>query len=201
MSRIVVVAATEKELAFFGSPQEKSGRSFCRGRHEIRVGFTGVGPVAAAFRIHELILACQPDWVIQAGICGYYPGSGLSVCQTVTVHSEKLADLGAVFPDGFRDIFPENTEIVNPWDGFSPYKKAKGYTVNSGATPNLPPQAAEVESMEGYSLFYVGSRLGVRFLEIRTVSNKVSPERGGWNIPLATKNLALALNDLLDRIP
>lgn len=202
MSRIIVVSATEKELADFTASGPPPSGWYNRGRHEVMTAFTGIGPVAATFAIQELVHAHRPELIIQGGICGYYPHSGLAVGQTVLVESEKLADLGAVFPDGFRDIFPDNRIIFNPYDYVLPYKRAAGFTVSSGATRNLPAGiAAEVESMEGYALFYTCTRMEIPFLEIRTVSNKVSVDRSGWNIPLATKNLAAALNDIVDRIP
>lgn len=209
MSKIILAAAVPKELAPF---LDKTGilpnAWHAVGNHQLWVSFTGVGPVASAFHIQKLIYELKPDLIIQAGIAGYYEKSGLEIGQTVIVVRERLADLGSVIRGDFTDIFPEDGALENP-HRFPPlgYPEVSGFTVSTGCSPLAdqfrrvyPEDRASVETMEGYALFYVCRQTGTPFLELRTVSNRVSPEREGWDIPLAVRNLSEALAGVLKKL-
>ena len=208
MSRIVVVAAIEIELAPFISRNKITPDSWSTvGDNQVWLSFTGVGPTASAYHIQRLIYQVHPDWIIQAGIGGCYEGSGLEVGQTVVVVKDRLADLGVMLHDKFCNIFPGNREIVNPNRLPVDYPEVSGFTVNTGCSPIVDEMRslfsadhAAVETMEGFSLFYVCRQCGVKFGQLRTVSNKVASERSSWNIPLATKNLAVELTATLAKL-
>ena len=170
------------------------------GPHRVWLTLTEVGPVAAGYHIQRLIGELHPDWVIQAGVAGAYAGTGLEVGQTVEVVRERLADLGAMIEGKFTELFQEET-LENPhrFPGID-YPPVTGLTVNTGCHPQIDEiltlfaaDRPAVETMEGYALFYVCRQMGVPFTQLRTVSNRVSPERSSWNLPLATQNLAAAL--------
>jgi nucleoside phosphorylase len=207
MSRIVIVAAVEAELTPFLSRHGIVPGEWCAvGRHLVRVSFTGVGPVVAAFHIQRLIGTDKPERIIQAGICGAYDGSTLEIGQIVQVIRQRPADLGAVRQGRFHHIFPENRAIVNPYPLPGDYPQVAGFTVGTAGTPLagelqavFADDRAAVESMEGYSLFYVCERYGIPFAELRAVSNRVWDERSRWDIPLATARLAEALTEILAR--
>ena len=209
MSRIIIVAAIEIELAPFIAREKIVPDTWCTvGPHQVWVSFTGVGAVASAYHIQRLMYQLYPDMIIQAGLGGYYEGSGLEVGQTVQVVKDRLADLGVILNGKFSDIFPENREVENPhrFPGVS-YPEVAGFTVNMGCAPIIEEirhlfhnDEAAVETMEGYSLFYVCRQTGVPFLQLRTISNKVAQERSSWNIPLSTKNMAIALRETLDKL-
>lgn len=203
MDKIIITAAMEKELAPFLSYWDITPDIWHEiGGGQVLVSFTGVGVVAATFHIQRLIHLHRPDRIIQAGVCGCYADSGLEVGQTVTVGTEKLADLGVMFDDGFRSIFPTEQTITNPDIPLGTYRTVAANTVNTGCSPVVTAdrnRSAAVESMEGYALFYVCTRCGVKFTELRTVSNMVSTDRSSWNMPLATQNLATALTELLTK--
>lgn len=209
MSRIIVVAAIEIELAPFIARTKAVPDTWSTvGKHQIWVSFTGVGPVGATYHIQRLMYQLYPDMIVQAGLGGCYENSGLEVGQTVQVVKDRLADLGVMLDGKFADIFPENREIDNPhrFPGLT-YPEVAGFTVNTGCAPIVPEMQnlfhndeAAVETMEGYSLFYVCRQTGVPFLQLRTISNKVAQERSSWNIPLSTKNMANELIATLEKI-
>jgi futalosine hydrolase len=199
---ILITAAVEAELSPF---QQRTGivpgRWHTVGRHRVRLSFTGPGPVSATYHIQRSVGELHPDWVIQAGVAGCYADSGLDVGQTVEVVRERLADLGAMVEGEFTDIFPEEGALDNPHRfPVAEYPQVAGLTVSTGSHPCIGQIRAlyaadrpAVETMEGYALFYVCRHSDVPFLELRTVSNLVSPDRGSWNLPLAAENLAEAL--------
>jgi nucleoside phosphorylase len=205
MSRILVVAAVEAELApFLAQTQVEAGVWCPVGNHEVLVAFTGIGAVAATFHIQRLLQQHTPDRIIQAGVAGAYPESGLTVGQTVQVVRERLADLGTVTGGRFSNPFAENQPLENPPIPTLPYPPVAGFTVNTGCADHFPQlltlfadDRAAVETMEGYTLFYVCGQVGIPFLELRTISNLVTPNRDSWNLPLATENLATALTSTL----
>jgi nucleoside phosphorylase len=204
---LLIVAATEAELSPFLARHGIVPEGWCAlGGHRVWVSFTGVGPVAAAFHIQRLIGAIRPDRIVQTGICGAYDGSGLEIGQTVAVVRERPADLGAVRDGRFHDIFADNRPIAGSLPLPGDYPQVAGFTVGTAGSPLagelqavFAGDRAAVETMEGFSLFYVCSRLGVPFAELRTVSNRVSDEPGLWDIPLAVRNLAGALTELLSK--
>ena len=209
MSRILIVAAVETELAPFIACQKMTVERWCVfGGHSVWLSFTGVGAVASAYHILRLANRLSPDLIIQAGVGGCYEGSGLAVGQTVQVVKERLADLGVILDGKFTNVFPENRALENP-HRFPEldYPEAAGFTVNTGCAPHIDgirkafhDDNAAVETMEGFSLFYVGIQTGIRFLQLRTISNRVSPDRSSWDIPLSTANLAAALLETLNRL-
>jgi nucleoside phosphorylase len=200
--KLLIAAAVEAEMAPFRAQTGiVSGCWNDLGGHRVWLAYTDAGPVAAAFHIQRLVSRLQPDRVIQAGVCGCYADSGLKVGRTVEVVRERLADLGAMIGDAFRDIFPEQEVLENPhrFPGVE-FPRVAGLTVSTGCHPCIDQirtlhvgDRAAVETMEGYSLFYVCRQMNVPFTELRTVSNVVSPDRGSWDLPLAAKNLAGAL--------
>lgn len=206
---ILIVAAVEAEMAPFRAMTGiEPGRWTNFGPHRVWLAFTGAGPVAAAFHIQRWIGQLHPDRVIQAGVCGAYRGSGLHVGQTVEVVHERLADLGTMFGVQFRAIFPEQAVLENPRRGMTDRPPVGGLTVSTGSHPCIEQiltafadERPAVETMEGYSLFYVCRQLEVPFLALRTVSNPVSPKREGWNLALAAANLAAALHRELEALP
>ncbi len=199
MKEILIVSATSQEIAPFltlsGTAPEARTRI---AGHAVRVCSTGVGVVAATFHIRQLTAQYNPALIVQAGIGGAYPDASLNVGDTVTVGTETLADLGVCYPEGFRNRFPEDRTLVNP-DEYPelPFPRVRGNTVSCACSPLVQKGDAAIESMEGYALFYVCTRLGIPFLELRTVSNLVSTDRSSWNPAAATASLALALEETL----
>lgn len=205
--KVLIIAATCVELAPFTARIGIEPGAWCAlGAHRIRVGLTGVGPVAAAFGIQRLAAEVKPALIVQAGICGAYAGAGLAIGQTVEVGRERLADLGAMRDDRFETVF-DNGPLDNPYRLPGGYPRVAGFTAATAASPLAerwlalyPDDRAAVETMEGYALFYVCGRLGIPFGELRAVSNRVGGPPDEWDIPAATAALAGALTEVLDKL-
>ncbi|MCC8088755.1 MAG: hypothetical protein LIO79_05770 [Rikenellaceae bacterium] len=197
--KILIVSATDKEIERFVSLNSvKAGWNHIYG-HSVVVGYTGIGVAMASLKIQEYLNLYKPDIVIQAGICGAYTDSGLKVGDTVMIQSESIADLGVLHEDGMKREFVECTRLCNP-DTYE-YQSVAGNTVNMACSPYVEQNgSAEVESMEGYGLFLVCLHYGVKFAEMRTVSNFVSTDRSSWNLRLAVDNLAYGLSGFLENL-
>lgn len=183
------------------------------GSRELRVLYTGVGLMAATFALTEALLAGRPDFVLQAGIAGAY-NQQLPLGGLYAVSSEALGDLGAEDGPQLLDLYelgladPDEVpfaqgRLPNPQDAFpffSHLPRAGALTVHSGGghaptiAARIARHGADIESMEGAALHYVCLQLGLPFLQIRALSNYVTPrDRDAWQIGKAVK----ALNDAL----
>ena len=212
------VAPTIQWLESLSSPG--SNNEFTIGGHRISVLVTGVGPVVTTWKLAGYLYGNKPDLMINAGIAGAYDRS-LALGEVVLVGAEQLADTGAEESDGRLislfdmnlldpDEFPyRGGRLVNPdTENVHFLRQVRGLTVSratgteasiSALTSKYPD--AQTESMEGAAVFYCCLLSGVRFLEIRSVSNYVEPRnRAGWNIPLAISSLNDVLKELLQTV-
>jgi len=189
--------------------------------HAIDVLVTGVGMVATAARCADALAAARYDLALDAGLCGSFdpafaPGT------VVHVVSERLPELGAEDGAGFltvHDLGLADPDAA-PFAGgallnASPPESAalaalprvNGITVNTvhgtalsiaAVVARLAPQ---VESMEGAAFMYACLARGVRFAEIRAVSNRVEVRnRAAWRLPEAIGALAQALRRILEEV-
>ena len=199
--KLLVVSATEAEIAPFSSAKEGEGHA------DILV--TGPGVPATIYQLTKALLKNSYDLVINAGIAGSFDRN-LPTGTVVQVVSDGFADLGAEDGDAFLDIF--RLGLIDP-DAL-PFEKGKlrndfripelreadGLTVNTAHGNEARIEAirarfpAHTESMEGAGFFYVCMNEGVNCLQLRAVSNYVEKRnRENWNIPLAVKQLNAAL--------
>ena len=94
---ILIIAATEGELS---PARELLGDS----AENISFAATGAGKVSAAISTLELIRQLRPDWIIQLGCAGAYPGSGLGIADVAIANVEIFADEGVETPEGFLSM-------------------------------------------------------------------------------------------------
>ena len=94
---ILIIAATEGELS---PARELLGDS----AENISFAATGAGKVSAAISTLELIRQLRPDWIIQLGCAGAYPGSGLGIADVAIASVEIFADEGVETPEGFLSM-------------------------------------------------------------------------------------------------
>lgn len=150
----------------------------------------GVGAVETAISTIKVIDEFKPDLIILAGITGSY-SADLNVGDVVLVESEYSADMGSFRDGGFSEYQPR--EYRCPYVGDYSCRSVKSNTVNICCAPFIK-HPADIENMEGAGFFAACLSRGIKFLEIRAVSNRV--EVGAeWNIQLALNNLALALKE------
>ena len=205
--KILIVVATEGEFS----------RSATVRGHELTVLVTGVGMVATAVHCARALLQERYDLALNVGVCGSFrrsmpPGS------VVHVVADQMPELGAQDGEDFLPI--QQLGLLGPND--RPYRG--GLLVNS-APPTIPAlielpavtavtvntvhgdTAAiervvqrvdpDVESMEGAAFAYACLVHGVRFAQVRAVSNPVERRnRAAWKMPEAIA----ALNQTVTRI-
>ena len=191
---LLVCAATERELAAFGEPVAET---------ELLV--TGVGIPQALARMLEALGRIRPARVLNIGIAGAYPGSGLGIGDLVMGATEVYGDVGFELPEvpGFRFVGEaewgasyRKPLALSQFDEFGGLSIRPGCTVNSctgtEATGRLRETlfGASFETMEGAAAAQAGAILGIPVCEIRAISNFASRRE------MRPENIALALDRL-----
>ncbi len=203
----LVCAATRDELETFGLDRaevlEKDRLFKVAGGH---AAVTGVGVPLTLLRLLPLLDRLRPALLVDIGIAGAYPGSGLAIGDLVAADSETFADLGMELPEepGFQplggfpfadDAFRAPLPLVVPaWaEGIA---RGRGATVNactgSDITGHLRRRlfAADFEGMEGAAFALAGRARGIPVAEIRAVSNAAARR------DMRPENVARALDAL-----
>ena len=203
--KLLLVAATAAEIGQtldYLQPRAIAPGVFRAGKWEVHTCISGVGLMATTFSLSRKLLEHKFDFVLQAGIGGAFDPE-IPLGAVVAVDSEALGDLGAEDHDQFIDIFElgfirqdeqpfTRALLVNPMEKIPfPVKMpvVPGLTIHtvSGSAPTIAARLSRhkvaVESMEGAALHYVCLQLGVPFLQVRAISNYVTPRnRASWQI-------------------
>jgi futalosine hydrolase len=200
--KLLVVAATEAEVALFRSRMPACAH----------VLITGVGPIATTWAVTNHLATNQYDLVIQAGVAGTFHHH-LLLGTLVWVVADTYGDLGAEDHDNYLSIYdlglqqpdeaphkggmlPAPTEGVPVPAGMP---QTTGITVSTvtGCDATVARRAAMghgTESMEGAAFHYACLKAGVPFMQVRALSNYVTPrDRSSWKM----KEAIIALNDWL----
>lgn len=222
--KVLLVSATSPEIEplLFGlrflKKQEGHITSYTGKNLETDVLLTGVGMVATAYWVGRALASNSYDVAINAGICGCFDRK-IPIGEVVTVVEDSFPEMGAEDGEYFlslidldllgRDEFPftngilDNKEIFNH-PALASLRKVKGITVNKvhGQSHSigqlLETMQPDIETMEGAAFLYACQSIGLRCLQLRSVSNYVETRnRTAWNIPLAIRNLNLTLSELL----
>lgn len=167
---ILVVAATEKELAAAGAPN-----GFC----------CGIGPAESGIRTATALVELQPDAVLHVGIAGAPDLAPLSVVIGTEAFYSDVVDSASLMPRVER-AYPSR-ELVDaarralPGAHFLPITSCA--RVGGGG-------ACEVEAMEGFSVLRAAELAGVPAVEVRTISNRpADSDRSQWRIEDALARL------------
>lgn len=186
--------------------------------HAIRYAVHGVGLLPAAFHLQK-IAAEKPDLIIQCGMAGSY-NPEIHIGETVVVANE-MTDTGAetggntllsTFDLEFmqKNDFPfEGGQLPCPFLKSQAWglREVSGLTVSYGTGTEETMEKrknkyhADIETMEGAALHYVCLMMGIPFLQIRTISNKVEKRNKlNWDIPLALNKNASEIKRILELI-
>jgi futalosine hydrolase len=219
--RFLLVAATELELAPLVARLTPASRSrfsdrlrpFTYGAHDVDLLTTGVGMVATATWCARL-LALQPyDLAVNLGVCGSFD-SACPPGTVVNVVADRIPELGAEDDEQFLSVHqlgllgPDDPpfrggRLVNPEPESNPViaglRAANGITVNTvhgnvlSIARVVERCTPDVETMEGAAFMYACLVSGVRFAQVRAVSNMVEKRnREAWRL----KEAVDALNDV-----
>lgn len=223
---ILLCAATLRELdaciMALGTPFEAlpdGPRPWARrlGRHVAAV--TGVGMPLTLARLLPLAAEIRPDLIVNAGIAGAYPGSGLGIGDLAVAESECFGDLGMETPepDGFlplEDMPWCDSEYLLPlalsvesFGGADGPRIARGCTVNActgreaTGVRRRGMTGADFETMEGAAAALAARELGIPASEARAISNMASTrDMRPENIDLALGNLGAYMGGWLGRL-
>ena len=175
---LVVVAATERELAFV-----RGAETFV----------CGVGPVDAAARTARFLTECSPGAVVHVGLAG---ARGVEppalVLGSESVYTD-VVDPGSSFPRVER-VEPDarllaRARALLPEAHVLPIATSGRVTGGAGCP---------VEAMEGFGVLRACALADVPALELRAVSNHVDePDRGAWRLDDALGALEHAVGRLV----
>jgi futalosine hydrolase len=182
VTRILVVAATERELAPSGG-----WRTLC----------CGVGPVEAAAATAAAIAIDPPSAIVHVGIAGARRACALVPLMLVIGTEARYHDLrvparlapGAVPADAVliaavRNAFPE--AVLLPI----------GTSARVGGTADT-----DVEAMEGFAVLRAAQLAGVPAIEVRVISNEIEEEdRARWQFDGAFAVITAATPRLVEEV-
>lgn len=207
--KVVIVAATEKELALI---KELTPPKYIIDNTSLVVSFveTGVGMLTSCFSLTKLILEKKPDLIMQVGIAGTFDAK-VPLGKVVVVKEEILADTGVDENGFFKDLFDLNLlspntfpfsdkKLINPQIrelNFLNLEAVTGITINEITTrldrieQYKARYNAVIETMEGASLHYCCLQTGTSFFQLRAISNYIGErDKNKWNFKEAFKNLS-----------
>lgn len=221
---LLIVSATSIEieplLANFSLNKEinQKLKRYTYKTHTIDVLITGVGMVATAYWMGKTLVINQYDLALNVGIAGYFDDT-LKTGDVVHVVTDRLYKLGAEDGPNFlslQEMGASLSENVMHMDQkmrnnnvplnnvLKNMVQVDGITVNTvhGNDASIESTIAlyspQIESMEGAAFFYACLTEGGPFAQIRALSNKVEKRnKEAWDIPLAVRNLAVKVLDIL----
>jgi len=182
LSRILVVAATERELAASGG-----WRTLC----------CGVGPVEAAAATAAAIAIDRPAAILHVGIAGARRQRALAPASLVIGTEARYHDLGvptalapvvvsaaAALLQAVARALPEAPAL------------AIGTSGRVGGT-----SGADVEAMEGFGVLRAAQRAGVPAVEVRAISNEIEEtDRARWHFDAAFAAITAATPRLVEEV-
>ena len=167
---ILVVAATEKELAASGAAD-----TFC----------CGIGPAESGIRTATALAELRPEAVLHVGIAGAPELPPLSVVIGTEAFYADIVDPESLMPKVERAYpAPKLVEAARralPDAHLLPITSSA--RVGGGGV-------CDVEAMEGFSVLRAAELAGVPAVEVRTISNRpADTDRGVWRIEDALARL------------
>ena len=184
-SRILVVAATERELA----PSEGWRTLLC-----------GVGPVEAAASTAAAIAVERPAAILHVGIAGGRRRCAFAPAALVIGREARYDDL--VIPAPWSpDVVAADAALLAALQHAVPEARccAIGTSGRVGGTADC-----DVEAMEGFGVLRAAQRAGIPAIELRAIANEIEePDRSRWHfaaafaaIVAATPRLVAAIESL-----
>ncbi|MFG1920704.1 futalosine hydrolase [Cryptosporangium sp. NPDC048952] len=176
----------------------------------------GVGPVAAAVSTARALAVEKYDLVVSTGLAGGFSDRA-PIGSVVVASTTRWADLGAATDEGFLDLSGlglAGGDVLPSTGGraVTDALSAAGVPALTGEILTLSTMtgtdrrgselaavhpSAVAEAMEGYGVAWAARAAGVRWAELRAVSNVIGRrDRSAWNIPAAFEALRRAVGAL-----
>lgn len=174
MGRVLVVAATERELAAAAGAETLS---------------CGIGPVEAALATARRLAERRPDALLHVGVAG---ARGLPAGTGIVGVEAMYIDITAAIPVVERTL-PDARLLAALREAMPELRPlAIATSARVGGTSGF-----EVEAMEGFAVLRAAEVAGVPAVEVRVVSNELGePDRARWRLAEALA----ALDELLPRL-
>jgi len=182
-------------------------------RNGVEVFACGVGPVEAAAGAARKLAGRRYDAVINAGIGGAFRGRA-RIGEATLITDETLAELGLEGGGALR--LPGGAQLVAHARGDESLlaratdtrlRSGRGLTVTQITTTERTAQrlreryAADVESMEGFSVLRAATLARIPALEVRGISNYVGERSlAEWDFEAGARAAAAGLGVVLDRL-
>jgi futalosine hydrolase len=222
---ILIVSASFEEVSLlFHNKSYSCGEviPFMLGKHtNLSLLVTGVGAVPTAFHLSTALLSGKYTKVINIGIAGSFRQK-LRIGDVVAINQDTFADYGidnnGVFETLFENSlakkdqkpFEEGWMKCNHLDSFGtnlqlPKVKAITVATTSGSKSRIDHHVErytpDIETMESAAIFYTCIMLGVPFICLRGISNRVeSRNPKNWSIPLAIENVCNEAKKIFENI-
>jgi len=180
--KILLVVATQQEVI-------KDKFKDCK------ILITGMGMVNTSIQVTKELSQNKYDLVINMGVAGSF-STDYVIGDVVEVIEDNFSELG--FENGNNFGFFSDSDVVTKYSVKSKtsLQKVKGITVNTvhGNEQSIAIIVnrlnADVESMEGASIFKVCNEFTIPCIQIRAISNNIEKRnKANWNMPLAIHNL------------
>ncbi len=201
------------------------------GGRRVRLVVTGIGKANTAAALAATCTPARglaaadrpPPRVLQFGVAGAYPGSGLSPTAVAVARSERDLDLGPSVGTGDGERVGLEAIGIPLLPGTGSFDRLElggplaelvaeqleaplvDFATSDGITssPQLAAATSErwgvaVESMEGFAAAQVARALGLEFVEVRSVSNRVGDrDKANWRLAEAVAVAAAAAHRAL----
>ena len=207
--KILLCAATEMEIA----PTIKYLTQHTNDTIHILV--TGIGLMTSTYALTKAIFANHPEAIIQAGIAGTI-NKNQQLGNVVVVGKDTIGDAG-VKEESFLSLFDMKLSSPNlfPWKNGMLCNEddlltkaglpvVNAVTVNEISTNSdrisyyREALGADIETMEGAALHYVGLMEKIPFIQIRSLSNFIGErDKTRWKMDKAIVNLNHELQRIL----
>ena len=212
-AKLLVCAATLTELSTFlrdDEPGLMNDDAYSIESGAVTLAVTGVGIPCTLLRLPPLLASLKPDLVLNIGIAGAYPNSGLELGAVAMARSEIFGDIGFELPDdpGFRFVgcapfgaYYRKATMLLAADfrhepAGNPCAETDACTVNA-CTGTLRTGlmrerlfSVGMESMEGAAVALACDAAGIPACEVRAISN-IAAERN-----VRSDNVQVALERL-----
>ena len=188
---------------------------------------TGIGKVNASHSVTAVVENYPVDKIINMGVGGAYPGSGLAPGDVAVASKEIFGDDGVITPDGWKDMneigipvlqkgrrkyfneFPLSTpsQAFLKAQGSSAAKIQSGPFITVGSATGTQKRAKELEkkfrgiceNMEGAAIAQVCSIYGIPMIEVRGISNIAGVrDKRRWRLKEASENCQKVVLNLLN---
>jgi len=181
-SRILVVAATERELA----PSEGWRTLIC-----------GVGPVEAAISTAAAIATERPAAIVHVGIAGVRAESRIALDSLIIGTASRYADL-SVGPEWAPSEITVDPALLAASRRAIPnaLERTIGTSARIGGT-----HECDVEAMEGFAVLRAASHAGIPAIEVRAISNQIAEaDRARWRFDEAFAAIIAATPTLVTEV-